>query len=504
MTKQLHLSKSLYTRGLQCSKSLWLKKYKKDVLTPPDEATKAAFKRSNVVGELACKLFPDGKEVPFHGTTLNEKIELTKKWMGEGVKNIYEATFKYEGVLVMVDILHKTSDGSWEIYEVKSSTWHEKKALKDIQKYINDASIQYFVLHGCGLNISKTSITLLNSAYTFKGSLDIHQLFSHVDVSQEVLNLQTDIPTRLHIFQQYLSDTKHEPDIDIGAHCKKPYQCDAYDYCWKRQRSIPDYSVFDLFRMGKKPLGLYQDGILNVEHVPESCLTSENQKLVVDAWKNKATLIDKEAIQAFLDGFTYPIYHLDFETFQDAVPQFDKQRPFQQICFQYSLHIEHADGSLEHKEFLGEEGTDPREKLIQQLTHDIPSSVTVLVYNESFEKTRLKELAKDFPNYQHELLTIQQQIIDLATPFQKKHYYDYRLKGKYSIKLVMPLLAPHMADAYKNLDLVQNGGDAMNAFPQMIHMDKDEKMQFRKALLAYCELDTLAMVEILKKLRCVV
>ena len=139
--KSLGLSKSLYTRGLQCSKSLWLKKYKKDALTLPDDTTRKIFSTGDVVGSLACKLFPDGKVVPFDGTSFDEKPKLTQQWIDEGVENIYEATFKFEGVLVMVDILHKTLDGSWELYEVKNSTWNAKKKLKDIKQYIEASRI---------------------------------------------------------------------------------------------------------------------------------------------------------------------------------------------------------------------------------------------------------------------------------------------------------------------------------------------------------------------------
>jgi len=501
LKKQFNLSKSLYTRGLQCSKSLWLKKYKKAVLTPPNDAAKAIFETGNLVGNLACELFPNGRKVPYKGRPFDEELALTKQWMDEGIENIFEATFIYHDVLVMVDVLHKAPDGSWEIYEVKSSTWNEKKSLKDLDKYIHDASIQYYVLNGIGLHISKTAITLLNSNYVYQNQLDINALFTHVDVSAEVLALQQDIPDYLKIFNECLADPTHEPDIDIGRHCKKPYPCDAYDYCWKKQKGIPDYSVFNVFNMGNKPVDLYKKGIIRIEDIPDEAISTENQRFVVDAWINRATMIDKPAIQDFLDRLTYPIYHLDFETFQNAVPQFDNQRPYQQICFQYSLHIEYANRPLDHKEFLAKEDRDPRVSLIEQLVADIPPDVTVLVFNESFEKTRIKEMAKDFPQYKTKLMAIHDNIVDLAEPFQKRDYYDYRLKGKYSIKLVMPVLVPEMADAYKQLNLVQNGGDAMNTFPKLMAMDESMRSEYRKALLEYCKLDTLSMVEILRKLR---
>lgn len=497
----MKLSKSLYTRGLQCTKSLWLKKYKPKELTEADEFAKAIFSTGDTVGKEACRLFPNGKEVPYEGTTFDEKIALTKQWLDDGVNDIYEATFKYDDVLVMVDILHKNTDGTFEMYEVKSSSWNKKKKLKDIEKYINDASIQYYVLKGSGLNISKCSITMLNSDYVCDGNLDLDQLFIHIDVTNEVMQLQEDIPTYLRTFQGFLEDTENEPEIEIGQHCFKPYKCDAYDYCWKKQHQIPDYSVFDIFNMGKKPLELYREGIVEVKDIPEDKLTTEKQKLVVDAWLNKGTIINRDGINNFLNTLRYPIYHLDFETYMDAIPKYKNQKPYQQICFQYSLHIEHEDKPLEHKEFLGKEGTDPREEFIRRMIEDIPANACVLVYNENFEKTRIKELARDFPEYESRLMNIFDNIVDLADPFRNKDYYDYTLKGKYSIKLIMPLMAPHMANAYKELGLVQNGGDAMNTFPKLSTEYKDKVEEYRKALLAYCHLDTLAMVEVLKSLK---
>lgn len=497
----MKLSKSLYTRGLQCVKSLWLKKYNPDKLTKPDEFLQSIFATGNRVGGEACKLFPDGREVPYKNTTFLEKIALTQKWLDKGINTIYEATFEYDDVLVMVDILHKNSEGKFEIYEVKSSSWNAKKKLKDIEKYIHDASVQYYVLKGLGYDIQSCSITMLNSEYVFDKELALSKLFVHVNVTKEIKALQEDIPTYLKTFKKVLENKEVEPDIPIGIHCTKPYKCDAYDYCWSEQQKIPEYSVFNIFNMGKKPLMLFSQGIVTIEDIPQEHLTTEKQKFIVDAWTQKATIINKEAIKEFLAQLRYPLYHLDFETYMDAIPQFNNQRPYQQIPFQYSLHVEHIDAPLGHKEFLGTEDTDPREEFIKQMITDIPTNACVLVYNENFEKTRIKELARDFPQYSSKLMQIHGNIVDLADPFRSLDYYDYTLKGKYSIKLVMPLMAPHMEDAYKKLELVQNGGDAMNAFPRLVEMDKQEREQYRHALLEYCKLDTLSMVEVLKKLK---
>ena len=501
---QINLSKSLFLKGLQCTKALWLKKYKKEVLTPPNAQALGVFETGNRVGELACELFPNGKEVLYEKTTFDEKIALTKKWMDEGVKTIYEATFKYNGILVMVDILHKSDDG-WEIYEVKSSTWNSQKSTKDIELYIYDAAIQHYVLSGCGLNITKTSVVLIDSDYVREDELDIKKLFAIICVDDEVEILLHDIPTYLNRFQTVLSDRKNEPDIDIGRHCKSPYTCDAKEYCWKVQKKIPDYSVFDIFALTKKSkaLQLYQEGVVNVEDIPDDFKLTTNQAMSVNTWKTKKNIIDKDAIEDFLDTLRYPIYHFDFETFQEAIPTHKGISPYEQIPFQYSLHIEQKDGSLEHKEFLADENSDPRAQLVKQLLRDIPQNAMLMAFNASFEKMVLKSLIKAFPEHTNHFVALIENIVDLAQPFQKKNYYLPQMKGKHSIKIVLPLLAPDMAKAYEELSLVHNGSEAMNVFPKLAKMSEKDREEHRKALLEYCKLDTLAMVMVLRELKLV-
>jgi hypothetical protein len=489
----MNLSKSLYTLGIQCQKALWLKKYKPSVLTLPDESTQAVFERGNVVGDLACELFPLGKEVPFT-RDYDEMIATTKEWLEDGVQNIYEATFNYDGILVMVDIL-QVDGNSVSIYEVKSST-----SVKDI--YVHDVSIQYYVLRSLGFDVKSAHIVHINSSYVRGDELDLAELFSVVDVSQEVQSLQANIPHVLKEFEECLSDTENEPNIEIGKHCKNPYECDAKDYCWRVQRGIPEYSVFNIFNLGsKKQIELYEQGIVNIADIPDDFSMTAKQKQAVESFKSYTTHIDKVAIKEFLDTLTYPIYHLDFETFQQAIPEFKGISPFVQIPFQYSLHIEHKDALLEHKEFLAQDGYDPRELLAQKLCEDIPKDVTVLAYNMSFEKGVIKKLASLFPELSSHLLNIHDNIKDLMTPFQQKHYVTPSMNGSYSIKYVLPALVPDMAQAYQELDGVQNGGEAMNAFANMSKLEDSEKQKIRNALLKYCKLDTLAMVKVLEKLK---
>ena len=489
----MNLSKSLYTRGLQCSKSLWLKKYKPEVLTPPDAQEKAIFETGDKVGALACELFPDGQKIVFEGTTFDEKITLTQKWIDEGIKNIYEATFKYDEVLVMVDILHINDDGSIEINEVKSST-----EVKDV--YLHDASIQYYVLNGLGFNVKQTNIVHINNKYVRGDELEIDKLFSIVDVSSEVLDLQADIPTYLQYFQKQLANKDKEPDIDIGKRCTDPYPCDAIAYCWKH---VPEYSIFNISRLkADKKFEMYHKQIIDFNQITDISSFSISQQIQIQSEQTQEDIINKDAIKAFIDTLTYPLYHLDFETFQQAIPEWKGISPFMQIPFQYSLHIEHQDKPLEHKEFLAKEGIDPRYELAKRLVEDIPTDVTVLAYNMSFEKGVIQKLAAMFDEFSSHLMAIHDNIHDLMIPFQKKDYYTPAMKGSYSIKYVLPALVPEMARAYKELDGVQNGGEAMQTYAKLAHMeDKEEVARLREALLRYCELDTMAMVKVLEKLK---
>ncbi len=490
----MNLSKSLYTKGIQCQKALWLKKYNKEVLSLPDDSALARFETGNEVGDLACELFPNGVEVAYT-RNFDEMINQTKKLIDDGIKYIYEATFSFNGILVLVDVLEIHEDGSISIYEVKSSS-----SVKDI--YVHDTSIQYYVLSQMDYSIRTANVVHINSSYVRADTLELDKLFTIADVSSEVIALQENIPNILKEFETVLEDKINEPNIDIGKHCHNPYVCDAKDYCWKVQRQIPEYSIFNIFNLGsKKQVELYSQGIIKLEDIPNDFAMTANQEQAVKTYNLKETFIDKEKIKEFVDTLTYPIYHLDFETFQQAIPEFKGISPYAQIPFQYSLHIEQEDGTLTHKEYLAADSIDPREDIAKRLYEDIPNDVTVLAYNMSFEKGVIKRLAESFPELSTHLLSINENMKDLMMPFQKKYYVTPSMNGSYSIKYVLPALVPKFAKAYKELDGVQNGGQAMNAFANMSKMGKEEKQKMRTSLIEYCKLDTLAMVKILEKLK---
>ena len=486
------LSKSLYIRGLQCEKSLWLKKKKPEVLQAPGENAQAVFDTGTSVGELACELFSSGERIEFSGD-FDAQIAKTKELIKRGTKVIYEATFCFDGVLVMVDILRIGVDGLI-INEVKSST-----SVKDV--YIDDAAIQYYVLSSLGYEVSRVNIIHIDSTYTRDETLELEKLFCVQDIIEQVKQKQRDIPKILNKFDEILSQN-NEPSIDIGPHCTSPYPCDAWEYCWREQRGIPEYSIFDISRLrSDKKFELYKSGVIKFSDIKDLSKFNASQQIQIRSELSQEQIIDKDAIKEFLGTLHYPLYHLDFETFQQAVPEFVGLGPYEQIPFQFSIHKDDGKGNLEHFEFLAEAGADPRYELALNLIKFISQDACVLAYNMSFEKGVIRRLAEAYPQISNELMAIHDNIKDLMAPFASKSYYHPKMKGGYSIKYVLPALVPELELAYKDLNLIHNGGEEMQAYENMTRMSADEREASKKALLEYCKLDTLAMVKILQKLK---
>ena len=486
------LSKSLYIRGLQCEKSLWLKKKKPEVLQAPDDGAQAVFDTGTSVGELACELFRGGERIEYTGN-FSSQMAKTKELMGHSTKIIYEATFCFDGILVMVDILRIGKDGLI-INEVKSST-----SVKEV--YIDDASIQYYVISSLGYKVSAINIIHIDNSYVRGEKLELDKFFHTEDVTEQVKQKQADIPQILSKFDEILSKDI-EPEIDIGVQCANPYPCDAWEYCWREQRGIPEYSVFDISRLrSDKKFELYKSGIVKFEDIKELDKFNASQQIQIRSELSKEQIIDKEAIKEFLNTLSYPLYHLDFETFQQAVPEFIGLRPYEQIPFQFSIHKDDGKGNLEHFEFLAEPGADPRYELALNLIKSIPQDACVLAYNMSFEKGVIRHLAANYPQISNELMAIHDNIKDLMAPFASKSYYHPKMKGSYSIKYVLPALVPEFESAYKDLNLIHHGGEAMQAYAAMACMNEMQREAYKKALLEYCKLDTLAMVKVLEKLR---
>ena len=483
---EIYLSKSLFIKGIQCHKSLYLHKYHPEWKDPVPPSREELFESGSEVGIIAQRLFPGGINIPYEPDDYDKQIKLTQEAIRGGIYTIYEAAFKSNGVFVKTDILHKEKDG-WAIYEVKSST-----SLKDI--YMPDAAIQYYAVKGSGLPVSRVCVIHINNQYIRQGDIEPHKLFTVNDITCEVLGMQDKIEEELERQKNMLLGDI--PDKDIGRHCQDPYDCEFIGYCWSH---IPEDSVFIL--KGNRTLSyeLYSKGIINLRDIPES-MVSGDIMFQVEAFLEKKIHISKESIRDFLDTMRYPLYFLDFETLSSPIPPFDGTAPYQHIPFQYSLHIIENEGSEPvHHEYIAEPGTDPRRELTERLLSDIPENACVIAYVANFEKNRLKELAEYLPEYRRKKENIIVNTIDLAIPFKKRYFYHWKQNGSYSLKAVLPLIVPELT--YENLE-IRDGNMAMKAY-KMMHetSDPEEINLIRHALLEYCRLDTLAMIKIVERLK---
>lgn len=486
-TVSSYLSKSLFIRGCQCHKSLWLKKHRPELLEELSPEQENLFATGFVVGDLAKELFPGGAEVPYDGLSHDEQVQMTRQLMAGGVTTIYEATFCYDEVFCKADILHLGKDG-WELFEVKAST-----RVKDYQ--LKDAALQLRVLRGAGINPVRAAIVHINNGYVRQGDLDLQQLFTVADVTAEVEELQPFVAAEISGQRAMLQE--EEPDIPIGPQCSSPFECDFEKYCWP---TLPEDSVFELRGRGVDRFALYHEGIIKQEDIPLDRLNS-SQRFQVESTLNQRDHIDKNAVQEFVDDLWYPLCFLDFETFMAAVPPFDGCRPYQKIPFQYSLHIQETpDAELKHYEYLVEPGKDPRRALFDNLLELIPENACIVAWNQSFEIKVLEGLAEYFIDTQEKIERMIENFRDLMVPFRNRDIYPWQAKGSYSIKPILPLLAPELS--YESLTGVADGGDAMEAYHAMSAMeDPAEVAQIRSELLEYCKLDTLAMVRILERMR---
>ena len=493
----MNLSKSKYTRFCQCPKMLWLDTYRPE-LAVQDESLQRRFQEGNVIGDLAMGLF--GKFVETTAYTAEGKLDIsamlknTQKYLLAGEENICEAAFTKNGCYCAVDILHKSGEG-YEICEVKSST-----DIKDV--YLWDVAYQRWVLEQSGYKIEGTYIVFIDNTYVRQGEIDIHKLFRVQDVTAAILPYYAEVAQNTERAKACLAQREEPPQI-IGEQCFAPYGCAYWQYC---ARDLPCPNVFDLYRLSvKKACEYLRRGIVSFSDIVKSGipLSKAQQRRVEFEQLELPTHIGRLGVKSFLETLWYPLCFLDFETFQTGVPLYDGLKPYQQVPFQYSLHIlENQDAPLVHREFLADENSDPRRALAERLIADLPKGACVLAYNKGFECGRLKELAETFPDLSEKLLAICENVRDLLDVFRKGYVYDRAMGGSFSIKKVLPALFPKNANLdYHNLADVHNGSEATDTFLALRGMKGEERDKLRQSLLAYCGLDTLAMVMLWQRLR---
>ncbi len=488
-TKELNLSKSKYTRGKECPKILWLEQNKPEV--KEEISNDSVFETGTNVGELAKNLFGSHEDIAF-SENLQTMILATTKALEKDEVVITEASFVYDHNFCSVDLLKKKGS-NYEMYEVKSST-----DIKDI--YLDDIAYQAYVLLNNGLNLTKACLVYINKDYERKGSIDLNKLFTIKDVTTEILNKQKEVASNITKLRTNFKKTS-EPENDISLNCFKPYPCPFFKYCTK---NLPEPNVFNIRRMpNKSKLKLYHDGICSYEDLLKKDIDWKYKEQIEFELFAKEPKQELTEISNFLDSLSYPLYFLDFETFQQAIPEYDGIKPFMQIPFQYSLHyFEAPNTELKHKEFLANAGHDPRRSLAESLVRDIPLNVCTLAYNMSFEKTVIKNLANLYPDLRTHLLNIHDSMCDLMLPFKNHHYYTGNMQGSYSIKYVLPALFPSDPSLdYHSLNLIHNGSEAMTSYANIASLSPEEQQVIRDSLLKYCELDTYAMVKIWQKLK---
>lgn len=481
-------SKSDYTRGLQCPKMLWMRFWMPE---KADESLKsqALIDQGHEVGDLAKGYFGPYAEIAndfdYPKMEAETRAMLMTASYGLGPTSVCEACFTHDGLVCMADIVRFDSEGRPHLVEVKSST-------KAKPNHIDDAAFQAYVMQRCGWEPASVSIMHIDGTYVREGEIDVHRLFALDDVTADVMGRMDGIASKVQELRATARQLA-EPDIEIGRHCNSPHPCPFQGWC---RRDMPEKSVFDLAGVGRtRGWSWWEKGVRTYSQAVEAMRPNGLR----EAQASQSELARPDMLRSFLGTIEWPVYHLDFETFQTAIPRWDGCKPFQQVPSQFSLHVQQAPGAApEHREFLAEEGADPRRAVAEALVKAIPAGACTLAYNMSFERGRLKELADAFPDLSDRLMAIRDGMRDLMVPFQKGWLYRPAMGSSYSIKSVLPAFFPGDPELdYHALDAVHNGSEAASAFLALEGMAPEERARTREALLRYCELDTLAMVKVL-------
>lgn len=489
------ISKSDFFKYLQCPKYFWLWKHKPEVLGDQslDEFTQQIIDQGHEVESWARKLFPDGVMVE---SKQQQAIIDTQMLLDEGCKTIFQATFEAKGFYAMVDILSWDEPSQrWIINEVKGTT------SKDVKKeeHYADACFQRFVMQKAGYNISQVNLLELNKEFRKDGDIIAKLLIQTTDITNELDEIASNIEIQMDDALRLLQNPE-EPRVCNCIHQSRANHCPAFKYC---HPEVPDYSVHDICRIGaskKKLREIIDNGWLKIEDIPLDYELSKTQQPQVYTTITGETIIETDKVRQSLDKIEYPIYFLDYETYPAAVPVFDGCYPFQQVPFQYSLHIlREPGGEIEHREFLQELNENPMPALAHQLREDIGDTGSVIVWNQKFEMKCNEDLAEAVPELAEFLHGLNQRVYDLMEVFAKQHYVHKDFRGSSSIKYVLPVLCPELT--YQDLN-IHNGGMACNGWKKMIFEIEDhaEKSQLATDLKAYCELDTFAMVRIWEEL----
>src|SRR3989344_496179 len=480
------LSKTRLMRGYQCLKSIYLTIHHKELEPPVSTDLQAIFDQGNEVGAVARIKFPDGVLIDSPAWDFFGALKKTRELLQNETEVIFEAAFEYKGCFARADIIiYSKETKRWSIFEVKSTT-----KVKD--EHLDDVGLQAWIMANAGLPIEKISIMHLNTECRFP---NLKNLFTEVDVTEELRKRYNSIPDRLTvIFKTIRSETA--PIVDIGPHCTSPNECPFISHCWN-EKKIQKLSVFDLPNIRSRKWELYSEGIISLDD-PKLSELSPTQQRVVDVFKSKNRFIDTSGIKKAIASWEFTLVFLDFETINPAIPRYDKTGPYQQVPFQFSIHIWASPNSnLVHHEYLHVDKSDPRPVLIPKLLESCGTEGSIVAYYGQFESSRISEMAEYSIEYKEQLEALTVRIVD-PLPIIRDFVYDDLFHGSFSLKKVAPAILG-AASSYDGM-LVDNGTAAQRAFENIIDERTSSKTRTEliQASLEYCKKDTLVMVELVK------
>ena len=488
-TEMRTISKSSFIRGAKCPKALYLHFFQPADRDETSDSQQNIFNIGHDVGYLAQQLFPGGIDASRgEPGEIVAALQYTRELIDQGQQVIYEAAFSDGETMCYMDILVK-KDNMWYAYEVKAST-----QLKDY--HIMDAAFQYYVIDRSGLPLKGIYLAHLNNLYIRRGDIDIHQLFTFEDLSAIVPQKQEEVTFRLKEMQEML-EKGAMPEVETGRQCNYPYSCDFLGVCHQKEETFLLSDVKGI--NSNKALSLHNLGIKSFDDIPVDFPFSEKEWLLAEAEMDQKEFRNNEALEVFKSGLEYPLYFMDFETIMPAIPMYNENRPYQQIPFQYSLDIQEFPGSaINHLEYLGTPPEDPRPEFISSLILHLGCNGSIVVYNKTFEECRLKELARDLPEFAPLIEDVRKRLVDLMIPFRSNHLYHPAMKGSYSIKKVLPALVPELS--YNDLEIHEGGTASLTYISLYEDDDLLSTNSKRENLLKYCQLDTFAMVKLIEKI----
>lgn len=485
MIRQPGLSKSKITLFEQCPKRLWLSVHRPELADERPDVQRG-FAEGHRVGDLACSLLPGGVMISADGG-MGRAVEQTASLISGGHDGpVFEATFAHECVLVRVDILEPVDDG-WHIAEVKNTT-----GVKDY--HIGDLATQLWVMKSAGIKVRSAAIRHIDRDFRLSREGDYAGLFIDTRVDDRVSPI---VETRSHTVAEARAVlVGEEPPIERGNHCTDPFTCSFIGWCGRNEPPGPEWPV-DLLpdAAGKKTAAkLKAAGIADLTLAPAAAMPNPKLARIHNATVSGEAWHEPEAVRAATAAWAWPRTFLDFETIAMAIPRWVGTGPFQQVPFQFSAHIEGADGSLDHTEFLSIDGSDPRRACAEALTR-LPSQGAVIAWNMSFERSCLLGLARHCSDLAPALESLATRLVDLL-PLTRRHYYHRDMRGSWSIKSVLPTLADL---GYADLIEVKSGNDAQAGYLEAIDPSTSEERReaLREALTNYCRRDTEAMIMVL-------